>query len=100
MPITKSAKKANKQNIARRGRNAKMKDNVRALAKKLAKLVAAKNAEEIKKTLILAIKAIDKAAKNHIIPKNTASRKKSLLAKIANSGLKQPVDLKQPAEKI
>ncbi|MDP3057511.1 MAG: 30S ribosomal protein S20 [bacterium] len=90
MPIIKSAKKALRQNIARRERNAKVKENVRALAKKLTKIVAAKNAEEIKKTLILAIKAIDKAAKNHIIPKNTASRKKSLLAKLANAGMKEP----------
>lgn len=92
MPIIKSAKKALRQNIVRRARNAKVKENVRALAKKLAKIVASKNAEEIKKTLILAIKAVDKAAKNHIIPKNTASRKKSLLAKTANSGLKQPAE--------
>jgi len=88
MPIIKSAKKALRQNIARRERNAKVKNNVRVLIKNLTKLVATKNAEEIKKTLILAVKAIDKAAKNHIIPKNTASRKKSLLAKLANSGLK------------
>ncbi|MBU4141566.1 MAG: 30S ribosomal protein S20 [Patescibacteria group bacterium] len=90
MPIIKSAKKALRQNIARRARNAKVKNKVRALIKNLTKLVAAKNAEEIKKTLILAVKAIDKAAKNHIIPKNTASRKKSFLAKLANSGLEQP----------
>lgn len=89
MPIIKSAKKALRQNIVRRARNAKVKEGVRALAKKLTKIVAAKNAEEIKKTLILAIKAVDKAAKNHIIPKNTASRKKSFLAKLANTGLKE-----------
>ncbi len=89
MPIIKSAKKALRQNIARRARNAKVKDNVRALAKKLAKIIPAKNSEEIKKTLILAIKAVDKAAKNHILPKNTASRKKSLLARLVNSGLKE-----------
>lgn len=91
MPIIKSAKKALRQNIARRARNAKVKEGVRALAKKLTKMIPAKNTEEIKKTLILAIKAIDKAAKNHIIPRNTASRKKSLLAKLVNVGLKEPV---------
>lgn len=89
MPILKSAKKALRQNIARRERNAKVKNNVRALAKKLTKIIAAKNTPEIEKTLILAIKAIDKAAKNHIIPKNTASRKKSLLSRLANAGLKE-----------
>jgi small subunit ribosomal protein S20 len=90
MPIIKSAKKALRQNIIRRARNAKVKDGVRALAKKLTKIAASKNVEEIKKTLVLAVKAIDKAAKNHIIPKNTASRKKSLLAKLANAGMKEP----------
>lgn len=88
MPITKSAKKALRQNITRRERNVKQKNKIRVLSKKLTKLAAAKNKEEIKKTLILAIKAIDKAVKTNILKKNTASRKKSLLARTANSGLK------------
>jgi len=88
MPIKKSAKKALRQNIARRAKNAKVKNTVRVLSKKLRALVAAKKTEEAKKTFILTVKAIDKAAKNNILPKNTASRKKSGLAKLVNTLLK------------
>jgi len=85
MPITKSAQKALRQNIKRRLQNAAAKNKIRTLAKKLKKMVAEKNAEEAKKTLILATKTIDKAAKTGVLKKNTASRKKSNLAKLVNT---------------
>ncbi len=85
MPITKSAQKALRQNIKRRLQNAAAKNKVRTLAKKLKKMVAEKNAEEAKKTLVLATKTIDKAAKTGVLKKNTASRKKSNLAKLVNT---------------
>lgn len=88
MPIKKSAKKALRQNIARRAKNAKIKNTVRVLAKKLKTLVTAKKTEEAKKTLILAVKAIDKAVKTNVLKRNTASRKKSNLAKLVNTLLK------------
>lgn len=85
MPIKKSAKKALRQNIVRRERNAKVKNTVRVLSKKLRTLVTAKKADEAKKILVLATKAIDKAAKVNVLPKNTASRKKSGLARLVNT---------------
>lgn len=85
MPIKKSAKKALRQNIARRARNAKTKNTVRVLAKKLRSLITDKKTEEAKKTLILAVKAIDKAVKTNVLKRNTASRKKSKLAKLVNT---------------
>lgn len=88
MPIKKSAKKALRQNIARRAKNAKTKNTVRVLAKKLRSLVTDKKTEEAKKTLILAVKAIDKAVKANVLKRNTASRKKSKLAKLVNTLLK------------
>ncbi|MBU3965250.1 30S ribosomal protein S20 [Patescibacteria group bacterium] len=88
MPITKSAQKALRQNIKRRLQNAAAKNKVRTLAKKLKKAVAEKNAEEAKKTLVLATKTIDKAVKTGVLKKNTASRKKSNLAKLVNALLK------------
>lgn len=85
MPITKSAQKALRQNIKRRLRNAAIKNKIRTLAKNLKKAVTEKKAEEAKKTLILAVKTIDKAAKTGVLKKNTASRKKSKLAKLVNT---------------
>jgi small subunit ribosomal protein S20 len=82
MPITKSAIKAARQNAARRERrqpfNTKMKTMIRSLTD-LAKQGKTDNA----RTLLPAVyKAIDAAAKKHIIHPNTASRKKSLMARM------------------
>ncbi len=85
MPITKSAKKALRQNVNRRIKNAAVKNKIRLLAKKLKKIVTAKNTDEAKKTLVLAIKAVDKAAKTGVLKKNTARRKKSKLARLVNA---------------
>lgn len=54
-----------------------MKDNV----KEIKKLKSAGKTEEALKLISQAYKAIDKAAKRGVIKKNTASRKKSRLAK-------------------
>lgn len=84
MPIKKSAKKALRQNIARRARNAKAKNTIRILSKKVKVLASAKKTDEAKKNLILAVKAIDKAVKTGVLKMNTASRKKSKLARLVN----------------
>ena len=84
MPITKSAKKSLRKNERKRLLNAMHKKRTRGLIKKTLSLIEQKKKEEIKKTLPLACKAIDKAAKKNIIKKNTASRKKSRLAKLAS----------------
>ncbi len=85
MPITKSAKKALRQSIRKKAQNTIQKNTVRDLAKKLKNLVKDKKNDEAKKTLILNIKALDKAVKNNVLKLNTASRKKSKLAKLVNS---------------
>ena len=85
MPITKSAKKALRQSIRKKAQNTKQKNTIRDLAKKLKTLVKNKKNDEAKKTLILNIKALDKAVKNNVLKLNTASRKKSALAKLVNS---------------
>lgn len=77
MPITKSAKKALRQNITRRKRNLARKDAFRAAIKKARRAPEAERAEALR----LAYKAIDKAAKRGVIAKNTAARKKSRLVK-------------------
>ncbi len=85
MPITKSAKKALRQSVRKKAQNTIQKNTVRDLAKKLKTLVKDKKNDEAKKTLILNVKAIDKAVKNNVLKLNTASRKKSKLAKLVNS---------------
>ena len=82
MPITKSAKKALRQNIKRRARNLVYKKKMRDLIKRVRNLVSEKKNEEAKKLLPQIYKVLDKTAKVGIIKKNTASRKKSRLTKL------------------
>ncbi|MCD6528585.1 30S ribosomal protein S20 [bacterium] len=84
MPVSKSAKKALRQNIRRRAINLRRKRKMKELIKKFEKLILENKKEEAKKLLPLVYKAIDKAAKRKVIKKNTASRKKSRLAKLIN----------------
>ena len=82
MPITKSAKKALRSSLAKKAFNDQKKKIMKEQTKKVEKLVKEKNASEASKSLSLAYKAIDKAAKKGVIKKNTAARKKSRLAKL------------------
>jgi small subunit ribosomal protein S20 len=84
MPITKSAKKALRQNKTRRERNLRRFDVLRDTLKKIKKLVVENKKEEATKLLPLAYQAIDKAAKTGVIKKNNAARKKSRITKLIN----------------
>lgn len=81
MPITKSAKKALRQNISRRKRNLQKKEAYKKAIKEYKKLIAGKNLDGAKDALKKAYQALDKAAKTKVIEKNKASRLKSRLAK-------------------
>ena len=82
MPITKSAKKALRGSLVKKGMNDRNKKNIKETVKKIEKLVKEKNKVEAKKLLPSAYSVIDKAAKRGVIKKNTASRKKARLSKI------------------
>jgi len=84
MPITSSAKKALRQNIKRRAKNANRKERIKDLIKQAKFLIASKKMEEVKKILPQIYKIIDKGAKIGIIKKNNASRKKSRITKLIN----------------
>lgn len=84
MPITKSAQKALRQNIRRRARNRVYKEKIRKLVKAVQGLVSEKKIEEAKKILPQLYKMLDKAAKEGVIKKNTAARKKSRMTKLIN----------------
>lgn len=81
MPITKSAKKALRQNKKRKAENIIRKKKTKNLAKSLATK---------KDTALIPefYKAIDKSVKTGLIKKRTASRKKSKMAKKLNIGKK------------
>ena len=81
MPNTKSAAKAMRQSQRRRATNLKTKSKFRDATKKVKKFISDSNVEEAVKALSDAMSALDKAVKKNVIHKNTASRRKSRLAK-------------------
>ena len=95
MPNIKSAKNALKQNLRKRKTNLKTKNKMKKVIKDLnglsrkleksAEKITDENIKEVQTGLKMAYKAIDKTAKKKIIKKNTASRKKSALAKKINA---------------
>ena len=82
MPITKSAKKALRQSKRRKIRSVQRKDKIKSLFKEVKSLVAQKKIEGAKKLLPQVYELLDKAAKTGLIKKNTASRKKSRMARL------------------
>ncbi len=80
--ITKSAKKANRQNIKRRAQNEDRKVVLKKALKVYRKLVLARKLDEAKAELPKVYKLLDKTAKVGTIKKNTASRLKSRLTKM------------------
>ncbi|MFA7252412.1 MAG: 30S ribosomal protein S20 [Candidatus Paceibacterota bacterium] len=82
MPITSSAKKALRASKNKALYNARRKDAVSSVVKKIKKLVSDKKVKEAEALLATAYQAIDKAYKTKLIHKNTAARKKSRLAKL------------------
>ncbi len=84
MPITKSAKKALRGSSKKEVFNLRRKRTMKGAVKEITKLTSAGNKKDAEAKLSEAYKAIDKAAKRGVIKKNTASRKKSRLAKSIN----------------
>lgn len=76
MPIIKSATKRAKQIIKRTDKNRKIKSAIKSAVK-------AFTAKPSQKALSTAQSEIDKAVKKGLIKKNTASRRKANLAKVA-----------------
>lgn len=81
MAKTSSAKKAQRASVRRRVFNLRRKSVMKDAIKNTGKLIAGKKSAEAEKSLPQLYKAIDKAAKNGTIEKNTASRMKSRIVK-------------------
>jgi len=82
MAITHAAKKALRQIPKHRAKNVKDETKIKNLLKEVKLLISQKKVEEAKKLLPQVYKSFDKAAKTGLIKKNTASRKKSRIAKM------------------
>jgi len=83
MPITKSAKKALRQNVRRRKMNVKRKTELKSVIKQYKKLIDTGQKEEAKKYLSQVYKKLDKSVKVNLIKKNKAGRLKSRLSRLS-----------------
>jgi len=83
MPIIKSAKKAARQAEKRTAHNVEIKKSIKAALK-------AFKLNPTKENLSKAQSEYDKAVKKDLLKKNTASRRKANLAKIAKAAAKSP----------
>ena len=81
MANTSSARKAQRASVRRRVFNARRKKSMKDSVKEVSKMAGAKSAKEAAALLPKVYKAIDKAAKNGTIKKNTAARMKSRVSK-------------------
>jgi len=75
MPITSSAKKALRQNRVRRVKNVSQKKALKELLKSFEKSPSVELLSRV-------YQALDKAARQNLIKKNTASRKKARLTRL------------------
>jgi ribosomal protein S20 len=87
MPLIKSAKKALRQNIARRARNDERKMALKKAAKAVRKLTSQNSPEDVSRALSNLYTIADKIAKTKYIKKTKAARIKSRATKFI-AGLK------------
>jgi small subunit ribosomal protein S20 len=84
MPVIQSVKKALRKSEKNRAKNLTRNRTMKGLIKEAFDLSKEGKTKEVNTLLPKIYKAIDKAAKQNIIKKNNAARKKSSVAKLAN----------------
>ena len=84
MPHTRSAKKSQRKNEARRLHNRAVKRAIKKQVKDVLEAAETGDVEQVKKEFILAAKKLDKAAIKRVVHPNLAARKKSQLARLVN----------------
>jgi small subunit ribosomal protein S20 len=77
---TKSALKANRQNVKRRDHNRQLRSRLRTALKAIRASLDAKDLDAAKKALSSTVSLVDKMATKGIIHRNTAGRYKSRLS--------------------
>ena len=88
MPITKSAKKALRQNTKKYVRNLRKKRILKKLLKQVKVLISQKKTKQAQEMLPQIYKTLDKATKANILHKNKASREKTKISKLINNLVK------------
>ena len=88
MPNSRSAEKNLRKSIKLRKYNVKIENNLKNLIKNGRRLIEAKD-DKAKETVAKILVALDKAAKQGVIKKNTRDRKKSRLQKKFNQAFKK-----------
>jgi small subunit ribosomal protein S20 len=84
MPIKKASIKHAKQSVKRTAVNRTLKKQLHDALLKARKSITAGKKDESKTKVLLVAKLMDKAARKHVIAKNTAARLKSRLMKLLN----------------
>lgn len=82
MPLIKSAKKQNRQNLKHRLRNYRVRHELKVTIQEMEDVANGGKKEDAEVLLKKAYKVIDTAAKKNIIHPNNAARKKSQMAKL------------------
>ncbi len=82
MPVLQASIKSAKQDAVRRTRRQPFKTNMKTMIRKVQDLIKEGKSSEAQTVLSIAYKAIDTAAKKHIIHRKNADRKKSSLARL------------------
>ena len=85
MAHKKAALKDIKQSKKRAARNKNIKEHISYLKKQTVKAIEKKDTARAQEMYQKLVKSVDKAAKNKIVKKNTANRRKSRLAKKINA---------------
>lgn len=85
MPVTSAAAKALRQNLKARVRNTAVKTKLKKLTVQLRKAYDAKNLDQAKTLTLELVRGWDRAARQKIVTRNTAARKKSRLMKRWNT---------------
>ena len=81
MANLKSAIKRNRQNKKRRLRNRVYRGQARTFVRDARAALLAEDLDEARESILMAVKALDKAAEKGVLHKNNASRRKSRLMK-------------------
>ena len=97
MPVIKSAKKKARQARRHEVRNQAMRTRVKTYLKKIA-VLSKTDVEQAKKLLPEAYSVIDTACKKHLLHRNNADRKKSLMARQVAGGKTVAAEKKAPAK--
>ena len=99
MPVIKSAKKKARQAKVHEARNQATRTRIKTFMKKIM-VLSKTDVEQARKLLPEAYSVVDTACKKHLLHRNNADRKKSLLARQVAAGKTVVAEKKAPAKEV